>query len=429
MKKILFVILWMIIYTPASLAQTPHEFFKFRFLEPPLESDVQTTVSVKLDANTRAPDKTVLEENFDPPVGAHKRVKVYNAIEYSEELVVLPVQDLWERVQPSKIENASDVVRHALIYAPVQADSFFILPTDSSRMKIVSFQAFDDDGVTQELTLWWSEASGRYAISSSRSGVYRLELMTASPKLLLEEADSEAIHAAARQPVPEQRQMEAVRTLVAQYPELQEIMRSPSALSQLAEWFRGFEAQSLKESTTPVFERVLEQKRGICRHRAMAFMAIALAFGYEVRMVTNEAHAFVEVYINKEWRFVDLGGQTTELAVTSPFDETPVALEEVTQARANSIKEASFSFTKEPPQIYTRDVPITLEGQLSDRLGLPIPNTIVTLGIDAPHVHTILTSGMTDESGHIQFVFRIPPSVDPGQASLWMLSEAWLIDF
>ena len=106
-----------------------------------------------------------------------------------------------------------------------------------------------------------------------------------------------------------------------------------------------------------------------------------------------------------------------------------VALEKPNKPDLERIKDAVFTFTKPVQAPFMRDVTITWEGQLTDKLGLPIPNTLVTLGIDAPHVHTILTSGMTDESGNIQFVFRIPPSIPPGQASLWMLSEFWRIDF
>jgi hypothetical protein len=52
---------------------------------------------------------------------------------------------------------------------------------------------------------------------------------------------------------------------------------------------------------------VLSQK-GVCRHRAFAFLVTALGLGIPARMVVNEAHAWVEVQGDRIWHRIDLGG-------------------------------------------------------------------------------------------------------------------------
>ena len=49
-------------------------------------------------------------------------------------------------------------------------------------------------------------------------------------------------------------------------------------------------------------------QRGVCRHRAFAFLVTALHLGIPTRMVVNEAHAWVEVSDGTLWHRIDLGG-------------------------------------------------------------------------------------------------------------------------
>jgi hypothetical protein len=49
-------------------------------------------------------------------------------------------------------------------------------------------------------------------------------------------------------------------------------------------------------------------QKGVCRHRAFAFLVTALGLGIPARMVVNEAHAWVEVQGERLWQRIDLGG-------------------------------------------------------------------------------------------------------------------------
>lgn len=53
---------------------------------------------------------------------------------------------------------------------------------------------------------------------------------------------------------------------------------------------------------------IINQRKGVCRHRAWAFKAIADNIGVDARIVSNDIHAYVEVFCDNQWIRKDLGG-------------------------------------------------------------------------------------------------------------------------
>jgi len=85
----------------------------------------------------------------------------------------------------------------------------------------------------------------------------------------------------------------------------------------MVEYFRAFKEGHLALSSGSTYEDLTVSQRGVCRHRAYAFVITSLALGLPARYVANEAHAFVEVWIPRiGWLRVDLGGASTELNVS-----------------------------------------------------------------------------------------------------------------
>jgi transglutaminase-like putative cysteine protease len=80
-------------------------------------------------------------------------------------------------------------------------------------------------------------------------------------------------------------------------------------INQLVTYYRSFaESQKPLDAQENVFLDIAQSKKGVCRHRAFAFVISALALGIPARMVTNEAHAWVEVHDGIRFRRIDLGG-------------------------------------------------------------------------------------------------------------------------
>jgi hypothetical protein len=96
-----------------------------------------------------------------------------------------------------------------------------------------------------------------------------------------------------------------------------------TAFNRLVEMFRSFEAKPMKRTTGDIYRDLCDSKAGVCRHRSFAFMVTANALGIPTRYVTNEAHAFVEVWFpERGWQRIDLGGAALELEVSNAKDKT-----------------------------------------------------------------------------------------------------------
>ncbi len=89
----------------------------------------------------------------------------------------------------------------------------------------------------------------------------------------------------------------------------------PEALEALTEHFRSFvESDEPPPDSGNIFRDLAEAQRGVCRHRAYAFVITAQALGLPARFVMNEAHAWVEVkLIDVGWMRIDLGGAANAL--------------------------------------------------------------------------------------------------------------------
>jgi transglutaminase-like putative cysteine protease len=96
-----------------------------------------------------------------------------------------------------------------------------------------------------------------------------------------------------------------------------------TALDGLVGYFRAFEAKEPPPSSGDIYRDLTESQAGVCRHRAFAFMITANALGIPTRYVSNEAHAFVEVWLPaRGWQRIDLGGAALRLEVTGADDKT-----------------------------------------------------------------------------------------------------------
>lgn len=82
----------------------------------------------------------------------------------------------------------------------------------------------------------------------------------------------------------------------------------------LVDYFRAFEpSNEPPREHNNVYLDLALSKKGVCRHRAFAFLITALDLKIPTRMVVNEAHAWVEVFDGQLWHRIDLGGASLNL--------------------------------------------------------------------------------------------------------------------
>jgi hypothetical protein len=81
------------------------------------------------------------------------------------------------------------------------------------------------------------------------------------------------------------------------------------SVSKLVAYFRAFvDSSDPPDARGDIYLDLALSKKGVCRHRAFAFMVTALGLGISTRVLINEAHAWVEVHDALRWRRIDLGG-------------------------------------------------------------------------------------------------------------------------
>ncbi|MFO0755271.1 MAG: transglutaminase-like domain-containing protein [Byssovorax sp.] len=110
------------------------------------------------------------------------------------------------------------------------------------------------------------------------------------------------------------RQHDAAAQQVEQAIGVSRAMRPREAVRKMVTYFRSF-APSNEPPTgkQDIYLDLALSKKGVCRHRAFAFLVTALSLGIPTRMVVNEAHAWVEVFDGSLWHRVDLGGAAANL--------------------------------------------------------------------------------------------------------------------
>lgn len=92
-----------------------------------------------------------------------------------------------------------------------------------------------------------------------------------------------------------------------------------AVVMRLVTYFRGFAPSAdVPRGRDNIYLDLALSRKGVCRHRAYAFVVTALGMGIPSRMVVNRAHAWVEVHDAVVWRRIDLGGASIRLEPERP---------------------------------------------------------------------------------------------------------------
>lgn len=101
---------------------------------------------------------------------------------------------------------------------------------------------------------------------------------------------------------------------VAQAIGISRSMRPREVVRKMVAYYRAFAPSDAPPSgRQDIYLDLALSQKGVCRHRAFAFLVTALEIGIPARMVVNEAHAWIEVSDGALWHRVDLGGAAANL--------------------------------------------------------------------------------------------------------------------
>lgn len=263
------------------------------------------------DRDTRQPNVEGYEDPFSPTTTPFKRLRAFDAVadDYTlsvadPSLAIVPVggtvepgdepfyADLSVELSPNEpvrlptVGPGSRVLKVHLSPSPAEqpvllrdgAENWFIRGTEQKRVRLV-----------MELSISRATFGSRFDPSADWSTLERL-----------------VPRASARHPAQAARVLEAVGVSRAQRPD--------EAVQRLVAYFRDFAASNDPPRVNgDIYLDLALSKKGVCRHRAFAFLVTAINLGIPARMVVNEAHAWVEVNDGSLWHRIDLGGAALDL--------------------------------------------------------------------------------------------------------------------
>ena len=317
------------INTPRGLVQAPDPARPVGSGESPYNhppGDARDT-SFHPDRDTRRPDVLPYDDPFSPSTAPFKRLTAFDTVDASYTLSVRDAHTSPLPVMPTPAPDASEEQFYADLVVDLVAGQRVRIPSVGPGARVLRARA----GVgTQDVRFQlWKDGAENWFIEAESSTRARVVMETLHrPRGLrrrlrqpfvggaLAGSGAPAHGAALR----ERGRARRSACLAAISPR--------DDVTKLVSYFRGFtESEDPPTQSRDIYLDLALSRKGVCRHRAFAFMVTALALGLPTRMITNEAHAWVELHDGRLWRRVDLGGAGTTLhdplSNNVPYDPPP----------------------------------------------------------------------------------------------------------
>ena len=184
----------------------------------------------------------------------------------------------------------------------------------------------------------------------------------------------------------------------------------------LKEYFSSFtEGEIPSEDEEPdIYLAIARAKHGACYPRSFAFFITANSMGLPTRLITNDCHAFVEIYIpNNGWAKLDLDGlgactacnpfgyEPFEEGSSGPSQESILTITAITSLSSTAWKSERFS----------------VKGIVKDEYGGTVANISVQIYVTSNKEEKgyYSGSGNTDSSGIFEIECRVPNKIGVGK--------------
>lgn len=268
-------------------------------------TDAAAEAAFALDGSTDAPAAVSYHEPFRPATLPFKRLYAFDAL--SPELHLTVAQPKLERLPMTGRAEADEDLFFGDVTVDLAGGRAVRIPSVGPGSRVLAVES--DPPLRLEL---YRDGAENWFLRGERETRVRLLFQLALRKRRFEPAALRvSMDALGRgyAPLPERMLGPASRVLA--HLGLSRETSPAVALEKLVAYFRGFrESDVPSRATTPeaLYEELTFARRGVCRHRAFAFFVTARALGLGVRVVQNEAHAWVEVFDGELHQRLDLGG-------------------------------------------------------------------------------------------------------------------------
>jgi len=255
------------------------------------------------DRDTRRPNVENYDDPFSPATAPFKRLRAYDAVQPDYSLYVhdrnLTVVKVGGTLGAGDEPFYGDIAVDLVPNEPVR------IPTVGPGSRILRMHASPEHQVVV-----LRDGADNWFVRGTTQARVRLVMQLAIPRLTFgsdfANVDWSALD---RHRHPQPTAHDAAYQEVARAVGVSRAMRPRDTVRKMVEYFRAFApSDDPPRERADIYLDLALSKKGVCRHRAFAFLVTALHLGIPARMVVNEAHAWVEVFDGTLWHRIDLGG-------------------------------------------------------------------------------------------------------------------------
>jgi len=278
------------------------------------------------DRDTRRPDVLPYDDPFSPSTAPFKRLSAFDTVDANYTLSVRDARSHALAISPIPEPAAYEEQFYADLVIDLVAGRPVRIPSVGPGARVLRARAAaGTDDVRFTLR---RDGAENWFIEGETSTRARLVMELAVPRATFG-GDFGTPSRAELPPAPAlPANVAASAAHVASRIGVSRTMPPREVVTKLVAYYRGFvDSEEPPTSRGDIYLDLALGQKGVCRHRAFAFLVTALHVGIATRMITNEAHAWVEVHDGRLWRRIDLGGagRTLDdpLSQNVPYDAPP----------------------------------------------------------------------------------------------------------
>jgi hypothetical protein len=292
--------------TPSGLVRAPDPRKPVTSTDPTTSRDVPDT-TFRADRDTRRPDVLPYDDPFVPSTAPFKRLIAYDMVQPDFTLGVRDTRLVPMSTHAIPAGDGSEEQFYANMVLDLLPSKKVRVPSVGPGARIVHARA----GVeSQEMPIRvYRDGADNWFVEGDHAGRVRLvmQLTVARATFGGEFGDPSWESLPSMPALP--RNVSASAADVSQKIGVSHAVRPREAVGRLVAYFRSFtDSDEPPRGGRDIYTDLALSKKGVCRHRAFAFLITALYLGIPARMVVNEAHAWVEAHDGALWRRIDLGG-------------------------------------------------------------------------------------------------------------------------